>query len=155
MIQRLILVVACGLTGLLNSAERPNVVLIFTDDQGMNDVGAYGSEIATPHIDSLGRDGMKFSQWYVASSICTPSRFGLLTGQFPTRSRDGLLSALMFLNDKERGIQQGEVTFPALLRKSGYQTALIGKWHLGHGAKTFIQKRHGFAEYIGLNRIPN
>ena len=149
MIQRLILVVACGLAGLLNSAERPNVVLIFTDDQGMNDVGAYGSEIATPHIDSLGRDGMKFSQWYVASSICTPSRFGLLTGQFPTRSRDGLLSALMFLNDKERGIQQGEVTFPALLRKSGYQTALIGKWHLGHGAKTFLPTRHGFSEFIG------
>ena len=149
MIQRLILVVACGLAGLLNSAERPNVVLIFTDDQGMNDVGAYGSEIATPHIASLGRDGMKFSQWYVASSICTPSRFGLLTGQFPTRSRDGLLSALMFLNDKERGIQQGEVTFPALLRKSGYQTALIGKWHLGHGAKTFLPTRHGFSEFIG------
>lgn len=149
MIQRLILVVACGLAGLLNSAERPNVVLIFTDDQGMNDVGAYGSEIATPHIDSLGRDGMKFSQWYVASSICTPSRFALLTGQFPTRSRDGLLSALMFFNDKERGIQQGEVTFPALLRKSGYQTALIGKWHLGHGAKTFLPTRHGFSEFIG------
>ena len=111
----------------LDVMGRPNVILIFTDDQGMNDVGAYGSEIATPHIDSLGRDGMKFSQWYVASSICTPSRFGLLTGQFPTRSRDGLLSALMFLNDKERGIQPGEVTFPSLLRKSGYHTALIGK----------------------------
>ena len=133
----------------LNAMGRPNVILIFTDDQGMNDVGAYGSEIATPHIDSLGRDGMKFSQWYVASSICTPSRFGLLTGQFPTRSRDGLLSALMFLNDKERGIQPDEVTFPSLLRKSGYHTALIGKWHLGHGAKTFLPTRHGFAEFIG------
>ena len=80
--------------------SRPNVVLIFTDDQGMHDVGCYGSEIATPHIDSLAQDGMKFTQWYVASSICTPSRFGLLTGQFPTRSRDGLLCALMFLGDK-------------------------------------------------------
>ena len=69
----------------LFAADRPNVVLIFTDDQGMNDVGCYGSEIATPHIDSLARDGMKFTQWYVASSICTPSRFGLLPGQFPTR----------------------------------------------------------------------
>ena len=103
----------------LSAADRPNVVLIFSDDQGMRDVGCYGSEIATPHIDSLARDGMKFTQWYVASSICTPSRFGLLTGQFPTRSRDGLLSALMCLNDKERGIQKGEVTFPALLRKGG------------------------------------
>ena len=77
----------------LNAMGRPNVILIFTDDQGMNDVGAYGSEIATPHIDSLGRDGMKFSQWYVASSICTPSRFWLLTGQFPPRSRDGMVRA--------------------------------------------------------------
>lgn len=128
---------------------RPNILLIFTDDQGMNDVGTYGSEIATPQIDSLAKNGMKFTQWYVASSICTPSRFGLLTGQFPTRSRDGLLSALMFLNDKDRGIQKGETIFPALLRNAGYQTALIGKWHLGHGAKEFLPTRHGFSEFIG------
>ena len=137
------------LGNMLQAAERPNVLLIFTDDQGMNDMGCYGSEIATPNIDSLARDGMKFSQWYVASSICTPSRYGLLTGRFPTRSRDGLLSALMFLNDKERGIRKGEVTFPALLRKGGYHTALIGKWHLGHGSKEFLPLRHGFAEFIG------
>ena len=84
------------LGNLLQGAERPNVLLIFTDDQGMNDVGAYGSEIATPHIDSLAQDGMKFTQWYVASSICTPSRYGLLTGKYPTRSKDALLGALMF-----------------------------------------------------------
>ena len=63
--------------------DRPNVVLIFTDDQGFHDVGCYGSEIPTPHIDSLARDGLKFNHWYSASSICTPSRFGLLTGRNP------------------------------------------------------------------------
>ena len=75
--------------------------------------------------------------------------FGLLTGKYPTRSRDGLLSALMFLNDKERGIQKGETIFPALLRKGSYHTALIGKWHLGHGNKGFLPTRHGFNEFIG------
>jgi len=139
----------CAGQVLAENKSRPNIVLIFTDDQGMNDVSCYGSEIATPHIDSLARDGMKFTQWYVASSICTPSRFGLLTGKFPTRSRDGLLSALMFLGDKERGIQKGETIFPALLRKGGYRTALIGKWHLGHGSKKFLPTRHGFDEFIG------
>ena len=99
-------------------AGRPNVLLIFTDDQGLHDVGCYGSEIATPHIDSLARDGLKFTQWYSASSICTPSRFGLLTGQNPCRSRDQLLSALMFLSadDKSRGIRNGEETMASLLK---------------------------------------
>ena len=67
---------------------RPNIILIFTDDQGWNDVGVYGSEIPTPNIDRLAAEGMKFDQFYSASSICTPSRFGLLTGRNPSRSRD-------------------------------------------------------------------
>jgi arylsulfatase A-like enzyme len=131
--------------------ERPNVVLIFTDDQGMHDVGCYGSEIPTPNIDSLARDGMKFNSWYVASSICTPSRYGLLTGRMPSRSQDRLLHALMFLGDrdKQRGIQRGEVTFPAVLQKNGYRTALVGKWHLGHGAPSFLPTRHGFSSFYG------
>ena len=135
------------------SAEttRPNVVLIFSDDQGMHDVGCYGSEIPTPNIDSLATQGMKFNQWYVASSICTPSRYGLLTGQFPSRSESQLLNALMFLGpeDAERGIQAGETTFASLLQKNGYRTALIGKWHLGHGNKHFLPTHHGFDSFIG------
>ncbi|MDP7010854.1 MAG: sulfatase-like hydrolase/transferase, partial [Verrucomicrobiota bacterium] len=109
----LVLVCFCTQAAPALTGSRPNILLIFTDDQGMHDVGTYGSEIKTPNIDSLARDGIKFTQWYVASSICTPSRYGLLTGKYPTRSRDGLLSALMFLNDKERGIQKGETIFPA------------------------------------------
>ena len=90
-----------------NAQEPPNIVLIFTDDQGMNDVGCYGSEIPTPNIDSLARDGLKFNSWYVAASICTPSRYGLLTGRHPSRSEDRLLSALMFVEpeDADRGIR--------------------------------------------------
>ena len=77
----LVLVCLCAQAAPALTGSRPNILLIFTDDQGMNDVGCYGSEIKTPHIDALARDGMKFTQWYVASSICTPSRFGLLTGK--------------------------------------------------------------------------
>ena len=74
--------------------ERPNILLIFTDDQGINDVGCYGSEIPTPHIDRLAKEGVAFQSWYSASSICTPSRYGLLTGRNPSRSQDQLLRRL-------------------------------------------------------------
>lgn len=142
-----------GLAGPAFSAEgaRPNIVLIFTDDQGMHDVGCYGSEIATPHIDSLARDGLKFTSWYVASSICTPSRYGLLTGRYPSRSQDRLIDALMSLgeNDANRGLQPREEIFPQLLQQAGYRTALVGKWHLGHGGPGFLPTRHGFDSFVG------
>ena len=72
----------------LTAGSRPNIILIFTDDQGINDVGCYGSEIPTPNIDSLARDGLQLTNFYAASSICTPSRFGLLTGRNPATSQD-------------------------------------------------------------------
>ena len=146
-----ILVLPLWLASSSLAADRPNILLIFTDDQGINDVGCYGSEIPTPNIDRLASEGMKFEQWYSASSICTPSRFGLLTGQNPSRSKDQLLSALMFMADehKETGIQQGETTIAETLRESGYYTALIGKWHLGHGGKDLLPTRHGFNSFIG------
>jgi arylsulfatase A-like enzyme len=147
----LILVFPLWLATTSLAADRPNILLIFTDDQGINDVGCYGSEIPTPNIDRLASEGMKFEQWYSASSICTPSRFGLLTGQNPSRSKDQLLSALMFMADehKETGIQRGETTIAETLRESGYDTALIGKWHLGHGGKDLLPTRHGFDSFIG------
>jgi len=129
--------------------DRPNIILIFTDDQGVNDVGCYGSEIPTPNIDRLAKEGLKFTNFYSASSICTPSRFGLLTGRNPTTSRDQLLHALMFMNDPDRGIQPGEPTFAQELRDAGYHTALIGKWHLGHAKKSFLPIHHGFDTFIG------
>jgi arylsulfatase A-like enzyme len=143
----MLLVCAAGAIG----AERPNIVLIFTDDQGVNDVGCYGSEIPTPHIDRIALEGVKFSRWYSASAICTPSRFGLLTGRNPSRSKHQLLSALMFVADEHRqtGIQQGETTIASRLGDVGYDTALIGKWHLGHGEKSLLPTRHGFDRFIG------
>jgi arylsulfatase A-like enzyme len=135
----------------LRSAERPNLVLIFSDDQGWGDVSCYHGDIPTPNIDSLARDGARFTSWYVASSICTPSRYGLLTGRYPSRSRDRLLGALMSLEkeDATRGLHQGETTIASVLQRQGYVTGLVGKWHLGHGAKSFLPTRHGFDTFYG------
>lgn len=129
----------------------PNIIMIFSDDQGMNDVGCYGSEIATPELDQLAKEGVRFTQFYAASSICTPSRYGLLTGRFSHRSKDGLLSALMFLagEDSQRGIRAGETTYVSRLQKAGYETALVGKWHLGHGDQQFWPTEHGFDSFFG------
>ena len=156
---RLLMLFATGLlamgclkaSGKEANASPPNILVIFTDDQGMNDVGCYGSEIPTPHIDSLARDGLKFTQWYVASSICTPSRFGLLTGRNPSRSRDRLLGALMFLDprDGRRGLHPEETSIARLLSHAGYRCGLIGKWHLGHGDPMFFPHRHGFQHTYG------
>ncbi|NQZ60264.1 MAG: sulfatase-like hydrolase/transferase [Lentisphaeraceae bacterium] len=130
---------------------RPNILLIFTDDQGMDDLSCYGSEISTPNIDSIAAEGMKFNSWYVASSICTPSRFSLMTGKYPSRSKDRLLGPLMFLgeSDKNRGIKKSETTIASVLSNDGYDTALIGKWHLGHGSKDALPPSHGFQQFNG------
>lgn len=149
----LLLLTAICLSSTNVSAEspRPNVVLIFTDDQGVGDVGCYGSEIPTPSIDRIATEGLKMTNWYSASSICTPSRYGLLTGRNPSRSADSLLGALMFMadRDKARGIQPHETTFVSSLNDAGYQTALIGKWHLGHGSEEFLPIHHGFQLFKG------
>lgn len=142
---------AIWISSLLPAAERPNILLIFSDDQGWGDVSCYDSEIPTPNIDSLARDGVKFTNWYVASSICTPSRFGLLTGRYPSRSQDRLLGALMSLGEKDanRGIRSDEITIAQVLQCQNYRTALIGKWHLGHGNVGFLPTSHGFDSFYG------
>lgn len=134
-----------------NQSLRPNILLIFSDDQGVNDVGCYGSEISTPHLDLLAKEGLKFNQFYAASSICTPSRFGLLTGRFAQRSHDQLTSALMFLadSDAKRGIRRDEHTYVSALHHAGYSTHLVGKWHLGHGDDAFWPTEHGFDTFYG------
>ena len=137
----------------LSAAERPNILLIFADDLGIGDVSCYGSEIRTPNIDSLARDGAKFESFYVASPICTPSRFGLLTGRYPNRSQDRLMGALMFYDEKDdvRGIRPHEKTIAEFLQRDGYRTAIIGKWHLGHGRPEFSPSRHGFDHSYGMH----
>ena len=140
-----------GCSSIKKADKRPNIILIYSDDQGMNDLGCFGSEIKTPNLDAIANQGAKFTSWYVASSICTPSRYSLMTGHYPSRSKDRLLGPLMFLDDKDktRGIQEGETTIASVLGEAGYETALIGKWHLGHGDKKMLPLNHGFQKFIG------
>ena len=124
----------------------PNVVIIFCDDLGYADVGCYGAKgYQTPNIDRLARDGMRFTDFYVAQAVCSASRAALLTGCYP--SRIGILGAL---SPKSRtGLHSNEVTMAEVLRERGYATAIYGKWHLGD-APSFLPTRHGFDDYFGL-----
>ncbi len=130
------------------SAEkpRPNVVLILTDDQGYADVGCYGAKgIETPNLDRMAREGVRFTDFYVAQPVCSASRAALLTGCYPNRV--GILDALG--PNSKLGLGPGERTIGDLLKARGYATAIYGKWHLGHRDAS-LPTRHGFDEYYGL-----
>jgi arylsulfatase A-like enzyme len=111
-------------------AVTPNIVLIYADDLGYGDLGCYGAtSIPTPHIDSLAASGVRFMDAYATSATCTPSRYGLLTGNYPWRKKGtGILPG-----DAPMIIPPGSTTLPSMLQKAGYHTAVIGKWHLGLG----------------------
>jgi arylsulfatase A len=127
-------------------ARRPNFVIIFTDDQGYRDVGCFGSpSIKTPHLDRMAAEGMKFTDFYAAASVCSPSRAALLTGCYPPRVG---ITKVLFPNDTI-GLNPAEVTIADLLKKRGYVTACVGKWHLGH-LPDFLPTRQGFDSYLGI-----
>jgi arylsulfatase A-like enzyme len=124
----------------------PNLVLIFADDLGYADPGCYGAKgYATPHLDRLAREGMRFTDFYVAQAVCSASRAALLTGCYPNRL--GILGALG--PNARLGLNPEETTLAELLQGRGYATAIYGKWHLGHRPE-FLPGRHGFDDYFGL-----
>ncbi len=126
--------------------ERPNVVLIFTDDQGYGDVGCFGAtDIKTPNLDRLAREGLRFTSFYVSQAVCTASRAALMTGCYANRV--GLHGALN--HQSNVGIHENELLLPELCKQRGYVTAIFGKWHLGHRAK-FSPLRNGFDEFFGI-----
>ena len=114
------------------SADHPNIVIIFADDLGYGDVGCYNPEsrIPTPNIDSLAQQGIRFMDAHSADSVCTPSRYGLLTGRYCWR---GKLKTGVLFNWEPPLIEQGRTTIASLLKHNGYRTAISGKWHLGLG----------------------
>lgn len=113
-----------------HSRTPPNVVVILTDDQGYGDVGAYNpaSRIPTPHLDQLAREGLRFTDAHTSSSVCTPTRYGLLTGRYSWRTR---LKKGVLWGNGDSLIEPGRTTLASLLRARGYYTAAVGKWHLG------------------------
>ncbi|MCC6487180.1 MAG: sulfatase [Candidatus Hydrogenedentes bacterium] len=134
----------------------PNFVIIFTDDQGYNDLGCYGAPlIKTPNIDRMAAEGMRFTDFYVAAPVCTPSRAALMTGCYPQRlsmadmARSEGRTGWVLFPDSTCGINSDEVTIAELLKAQGYATACVGKWHLGHQA-AFLPTRHGFDYYYGI-----
>ncbi len=125
---------------------KPNVVIIFTDDQGYGDLSCYGNPtINTPNIDKMATQGCKLTQFYVASPVCTPSRAALMTGCYPKRV--SLHKGVLFQRDK-RGLNPKETTIAEILKQKGYKTGMVGKWHLGHHTK-FLPTQQGFDYYYG------
>lgn len=131
--------------GLLRAAPPPNVVLIFCDDLGYGDIGCYGSKNPTPNIDGLAKQGMRFSEFYVAQAVCSASRAALMTGCYSNRV--GIQGALG--PGAQHGINPDEMTMAEMFKSRGYATGIFGKWHLGH-EPPFHPYRHGFDEFIGL-----
>lgn len=130
----------------------PNLVIIFADDLGYGDLGAYGHPtIRTPNLDRMAQEGMRFTQFYVAASVCTPSRAGLLTGRYPVRTGlvlGPLRDRVLFPSDTV-GLPPEEVTIAELLKQRGYATLAIGKWHLGDLPR-FLPTAQGFDGYFGI-----
>ena len=145
--KKLLIPILAIFTTLCASAAKPNFIIIFTDDQGYQDLGCFGSpNIETPHIDRMAREGRKFTSFMVASPVCTPSRAALLTGSYPKRV--GMHKHVLF-PASDYGLNPEEYTLADHFRSLGYATAAIGKWHLGHHPET-LPRANGFDYYLGI-----
>lgn len=128
----------------------PNIIIIFADDLGYGDLGVYGHPtIRTPHLDRMAAGGLKFTQFYVGASVCTPSRAALLTGRLPIRY--GMVSDRhrVLFPFSNKGLPKEEITVAEALKSQGYATGIFGKWHLGHHT-AYLPTSNGFDTYFGL-----
>lgn len=150
-----ILIVVCSFVSCTSSSQirekdadksLPNIVIIFTDDQGYEDVGVFGAEkIQTPNLDRMAAEGVQFTNFHVANAVCSASRAALLTGCYSNRL--GIFGALS--HRSKHGLSPEETTIAELLKPKGYATGIVGKWHLGH-LEPFLPTRQGFDEFFGL-----
>lgn len=137
---------AAGAAPLARAATRPpNIVFIYCDDLGYGDFGVYGSKIPTPNVDRMAAEGARFTQFYSANPVCSPSRAALLTGRYPTRVG---VPRVLFPTDTT-GLSLSETTMANMLKSAGYATMCIGKWHLGHHPE-YLPTARGFDEYFGI-----
>jgi arylsulfatase A len=144
--KQLVLVLSLLAVTVVRAADTPNVVIIFTDDQGYADVGVFGAKgFTTPNLDRMASEGRRFTDFHVAQPVCSASRTALLTGCYPNRV--GISGALG--PGSKVGISDREMTIAQVLKPRGYATAALGKWHLGD-APQFLPTRHGFDEYLGI-----
>lgn len=128
-----------------NEDKPPNIVFIFADDLGYGDLGCFGAlDINTPNIDELSNQGIRFTNFYSASSICSPSRAALLTGRLPQRM--GING--VFFPESFAGMSPSEITIPELLKEKNYSSGLVGKWHLGH-RQEYLPLQQGFDNFFG------
>ncbi|MEC3908478.1 sulfatase [Tamlana sp. 2201CG12-4] len=142
-----LLTMSCQIKPDNKDGSKPNVIIIFTDDQGYADLSCYGATAyQTPHLDHLAAQGIRFTDFYVPATVCTPSRAALLTGAYPKRvgMHKGVLRPF-----SDTGLSPDEYTMAEMLKDVGYQTACIGKWHLGHHPE-FMPNNQGFDYYFGV-----
>ena len=144
-----LLTAIAALTGSVGSAEgadeKPNIVYILADDQGWKDVGFHGSDIKTPNIDKLAATGVRLEQFY-AEPMCTPTRAALMTGRYPIRY--GLQTGVI-VSAGTYGLAMDEWLLPQALKEAGYETEIIGKWHLGHAKREYWPRQRGFDYQYG------
>ena len=128
----------------------PNFVIIFADDLGYGDLSTYGNPtIHTPNLDRMSHEGQKWTNFYVGASVCTPSRAALLTGRLPVRSGMTNSETRVLFPDSKNGLPVNEITLAEQLKKANYNTACIGKWHLGH-KEQYLPTNNGFDYYFGI-----
>jgi arylsulfatase A-like enzyme len=128
----------------------PNFIIIFCDDMGYGDIGAFGNpNIKTPNLDMMAHQGQKWTNFYVAAPVSTPSRAALLTGRLPVRTGMSSEKRRVLFPDSNGGLPPSEITLARLLKDHGYRTAAVGKWHLGHKSP-FLPTDHGFESYFGI-----
>ena len=133
-----------------DDSSPPNIIIIFADDLGYGDLSCYGHPtIITPQLDKMAYEGQKWTNFYVAASVCTPSRAGLLTGRYPIRSGMCSDKSRVLFPNSTGGIPEREITLAEQLKQAGYVTGAVGKWHLGH-KKEFLPTNNGFDSYFGI-----
>ncbi len=132
-------------------AEKPNFIIIFTDDQGYQDLGCFGSpNIQSPNLDRMAAEGIKMTSFYMGAPLCTPSRAALMTGSYPIRIDMAVGDGFAVLLDGDKkGLNPDEITIAEVLKTAGYKTGMVGKWHLGDQPE-FLPTRQGFNEFFGL-----
>src|SRR5271154_1954502 len=144
-----VVLLACGFTSVCTLAygqgTKPNIVVILADDLGNADLGYRGSDIKTPNIDQLANEGVRAEAFY-GMPVCTPARAELMTGRYAMRYG---LQTLVIFPSHAYGLPTDERTLPQALREAGYQTAMVGKWHLGHADRKFWPQNRGFDHFYG------